>query len=135
MKKCSYCGREGAEEASHCLECGTEFVAESENAQAPQILDRTRIEVACGYAGAMFFIFSLYMLSFGPVTRYTPVVISQSSTTNASGFMTQRTLEYPGWVEIVYYPAISLVLSGGDGGPADFYCQYLRLWEKPETQK
>jgi Putative prokaryotic signal transducing protein len=25
MKKCSYCGRENSDEASHCFECGTEF--------------------------------------------------------------------------------------------------------------
>jgi hypothetical protein len=28
MKKCSYCGRENADEATHCRECGTEFAVE-----------------------------------------------------------------------------------------------------------
>jgi hypothetical protein len=28
MRKCSYCGHENADEATHCHECGTEFIAE-----------------------------------------------------------------------------------------------------------
>lgn len=135
MKSCAYCGRESVDEMTHCRECGTEFVTEPIGTKSPQPRDWAWIKTACGYAGAVSLIVFAYLLSFGPVMRYSATVISQSSITNATGFTTQRTVQYPRWVEVLYYPAFSMIDGVGDGGLAVPYWRYLQLWEIPQTQK
>jgi hypothetical protein len=132
MKKCAYCGRENADAAMHCRECGTGLVEENDVKPSGPPRNYTWIKVACVYIGMAFLAFFLYLLSFGPVARYSVTVISQSSITNANGFTTQRTVQYPRWVGVLYHPAFVLRSQGEAGGFAELYGQYLYWWEKPD---
>lgn len=73
---------------------------------------------------------TLYLLSFGPVGRYygrTTTVATPPPTVSAGGqtvVMTSvRTLTYPGWVGVVYYPA--MILRGNR-----LYGSYLQWWDE-----
>ena len=62
----------------------------------------------------------LYLLSFGPVSRFTA-----TTTVTSSGVMTLRTTRYPVWVSILYYPAFALRFAGG----GNLYARYIAWWE------
>src|SRR5207249_2919319 len=120
MKSCSYCGRENRDDADHCHECGT---ALAEPTAAAQLSDESAgldwFVFLLRYAGTALLVVGLYLLSFGPVRRYCGTVISQTYipastnyTTTGSGYSTvirsssmMRTIRYPRWISIVYYPA------------------------------
>ena len=132
MKKCSYCGRENAEEATHCPECGTELAPPVDQGPTP-CRNRTWLEwlgPGLCWAALLWGIGLAYLLSFGPVNRYCGRTLSQTATpvtvaTNGySAVLTSvRTVSYPGWVGVVYRPVLRL---RGNG----FYARYLEWWEE-----
>ena len=73
----------------------------------------------------------LYFLSLGPVMRSFAKVTSQASNMSATGFSISRTVAYPFWVGVVYYPAFCLAESGVAGG---FYQDYIDWWMEAGTQ-
>ena len=124
MKSCAYCGRDNADEATRCLECGTEFVGKAVETQASEPVDWTWAKAAFRYSGILALIMLLYLLSFGPVTHYLATVTSRvlpnsgTAITNATRItlstdVTQTTVTYPRWIGVFYYPAMRL--SGHDG--------------------
>jgi hypothetical protein len=142
MKKCAYCGRENNDEAMHCQECGTEFAAPSVAAGPGQPRDLTWLEwLGCvlRYAGMIVLIGLLYLLSFGPVARYCCTVNSRTSastsyTVNGQTVVTTvvRSVSYPRWVGIVYYPAFLMRSASGGNG---LYGRYLEWWEHRAGQQ
>lgn len=132
MKKCAWCGRENTVEARLCTACGTELVDAPMEAKPPPPRDWSWIKAPFGYIAVTVLVILFYLLSFGPVTRFS-ATISQTTTTNGNTFTFQRTVTYPGWVGIVYYPAFSLTESGPDGILAGLYWRYLQWWEPPPT--
>jgi hypothetical protein len=131
MKNCTYCGRENADEAMHCVECGTESVAERP-AREPR--DYKWLKVPCICVGGAIFVVLLYLLSFGPVMSYTGTVISKTTATYTNGFAAQGataiTITYPMWVATIYHPLFALSSRGDDDVFSELYWQYLHLWEK-----
>jgi len=101
-------------------------------AKPPPQRDWPWIRPAFGYIAVTVLAILFYLLSFGPVTRFS-ATISQTTTTNGNTFTFQRTVTYPGWVGIVYYPAFSLTESGPDDTLAALYWRYLQWWEPPPT--
>ena len=83
------------------------------------------------YCAMGFGVVSLYLLSFGPVSRsYTTVTALGPVTTTVGNVTTTaftRTIQYPGWVYFIYYPALLF----RDWGP---YEQYLQWWEARATR-
>lgn len=136
MKTCGYCGREASEETGFCPECGTKF-ADPVATTAPPVpvypawFEWTR--QALTYAGILFVVGALYLLSFGPVWRYcrtvtvgpAPVAAATVSGTGPMPTVT-RVVRYPGWVGIVYQPAFRLRFATGNNG---LYAQYLNWWD------
>ena len=83
-------------------------------------------------AGVVLGLVIVYLLSFGPVYRYSGTVMSQSSKTITNPvngeivtFYRARTVKYPRWVSLVYRPAFRL----SDNG---FYAEYIRWWGPAE---
>lgn len=156
MKTCGYCGRENADEAKDCQECGTKLTVQSVPAAAAepagpqdwtwqQWLRRSLVWL-CVVLLAGFF----YLLSLGPVTRYCGTVTTVSpnlsttgyvSTPTATGYtsmpvvrtvLTTRTVRYPRWIASFYRPAF--LLSTGEG-PFGLYRSYLSWWEDQPVHK
>ena len=136
MKKCAYCGRENDDAAGRCRECGTEFAARSFEAQPAAPRDWTWVEwlrYVLSYAGMVFFIGLIYLLSLGPVERCLFKVSPRTSTittntVNGHPVLTttiKQTVSYPRWVGVVYYPAF-LVRTGHGGNW--LYARYLDWW-------
>jgi hypothetical protein len=133
MKKCAYCGRESADEAGYCRECGTEFVAPPDPKEPIQPRDPFWAEwlgVALRAVGIGLAVGLLYLLSFGPVERYCGRTISPNPapttfTVNGQTAVrtTVRTVRYPPWVGVVYRPAFMLRGNHLYGG-------YLQWWEE-----
>jgi len=139
MKKCSYCGHENSDEAVHCRECGTELVVPSVKAEPARPRDWTWLEwlgYALRFAGMVLLIGVLCLLSFGPVGRYCGTVTTTPpvTTTTANGQMMlrSRTVRYPGWVRVVYYPALMMMSGSGANG---LYGRYLMWWESLPGRK
>ena len=132
MKTCSYCGQETADEVVNCPGCGTQFVAPPDEGKPRGSWDWSWMRPVCAYVGAGIVSLLLYLLSFGPVLRCSTVVISQSSWSNATNYTVQRTVRLPGWVQIVYYPAVSLTF--GAWANAEFVrpCQSYIEWWQPQ---
>ena len=130
MKNCAYCGHKNTDEATHCAQCGTELVADPAQAEPSKPHDLSGVKAFFRYVILAFLVVLVYLLSFGPVTRYSARVISQTTTTNANGFVTQRAVQYPRWVGIMYYPAFRLT-GRGDGIFSVLYWRYLEWWEPP----
>jgi hypothetical protein len=133
MKKCAWCGRENTGEATHCPACGTELVDTLMDTKPPPPRDWSWMKAACAYIGATLVAFLLYLLSFGPVTRFSATISQTTITTNGTSFTFRRTVAYPRWVGVVYYPAFSLTESGPEGILAGLYWRYLQWWEPPPT--
>lgn len=142
MKQCTYCGREASEETGFCPECGTKFEDQSAAPPAdppdyPAWFEWARRAVT--YAGVLFVVGALYLLSFGPVWRYCrtvtvgppPVAAATMSGTGPMPTVT-RVVRYPRWVGIVYQPVFRLRLVGGPEGP---YARYLRWWDDLPDKK
>ena len=137
MKKCSYCGRENSDEAVHCRECGTEFVVPSVEAEPAQPRDGTWLEwlaYVLRLTGTILLLGFLYLLSLGPVGHFFGTVTTTSSPPATFGTNGQatvvtsvRTVRYPGWVRVVYYPAF-VMMSGSVGN--SLYGRYLMWWDK-----
>ena len=110
MKTCGYCGRENESEAAACAECGTEFVAPAtQPASSSQPRDWNWLQRSLVYCAVAMGVVSLYLLSFGPISRYFAMVtISAPVTTtigSSSTMTVTRTVKYPSWVYFIYYPA------------------------------
>ncbi len=141
MKKCDYCGRENCDEAAHCRECGTKFPDAPALAKPVKPRDRTWQEwltYTLRFIGIVLVTGLLYLLSFGPVEHYCGKVTSRTSTATTNTVNGQtivrsgvRTVRYPGWVGIVYYPAF--VMQSGNGGNS-LYARYLRWWDDQSSQ-
>ncbi len=132
MKTCGYCGRENADEARYCRECGTEFSLQAVPGVAAKPADPRdwtwqewlRGGLIC--LGAILLAGLLYLLSLGPVMRYcgsvTTVNLNLSttgydSTLTTTGYTMMpvvrtvqrtRTERYPRWVGAFYHPAFAL---------------------------
>jgi len=140
MKKCAYCGRENDDDLVHCRECGTEFTVPCVAAEPDRPRDRTWVEwlgSVLRYSGMMAVVGLLYLLSFGPVAHYCCTVNSRTSastnyTVNGQTMVTTvvRSVSYPRWIAIVYYPAF-LMRGGGNG----LYGRYLEWWEDRAGQR
>jgi hypothetical protein len=133
MKTCAYYGRENDSGSFHCIECGTEFVDPApKQPSASQPRDWDWLRRALTYCGVTFGVMSLYLLSFGPVSRYcTTVTLSgpvTATTGNSTTVATTRTVQYSPWIFFIYYPA-SLFRDWGA------YEQYLQWWEDQSRQK
>ena len=94
MKKCASCGRENADEAEHCAECGTAFPAPQADAPRRTRRDWTWVEwlafcLRC--LGITFALGVVYLLSLGPVERYVVRVTSRTSTTTTNA-VTHQTM-------------------------------------------
>ena len=129
VKLCSYCGRENADEATHCSACATEFISEPAGLKPSLPRERTGVKAALAYLLGAFLLVALYFLSFGPVMRFCATLVSRTTTTTASGFTHQVTISCPRWVYVVYYPAFALRDSGEDGF-AGLYRRYIEWWEQ-----
>ena len=134
MKECAYCGRENADEAGHCRECGTLLVDPPTDAKTTQPRDWAWLDsLGSGlhYPGLILFIALLYLLSFGPVESYYVRTTSRPATPmlilNVHR-MVIMTVSYPQWVRIVYYPAFKLRSASGGNG---LYGRYLQWWDSP----
>ena len=84
------------------------------------------------WVGVVLGLAIVYLLSFGPVYRYSGTLLSQSSKTftnpvsgEITAFHTFRTVIYPRWVTVVYRPAFRL----SDNG---FYAEYIHWWDPAE---
>jgi hypothetical protein len=123
MTICGYCGRENAEAAQTCHECGSALAAELPAPAKPLPWKALR---KAGWFGALLFaVVLIYFLSFGPVTRY----FTEVTRTQESGETLHVTYRYPNWVYQLYYPAHWLSLT--QWGHLT-YGKYLRWWERPE---
>ena len=84
--------------------------------------------------GTILLIGFLYLLSLGPVVHFFGTVTTVSPplapfTTNGQMTVvtTVRTIRYPAWVRVVYYPAF-VMMSGNVG--SSLYGGYLMWWDK-----
>jgi hypothetical protein len=133
MKECAYCGRENADEAEHCRECGTQFVEQPVPKGLAEPRDRTWQEWlgrTLRAVGIVLAVGLLYLLSFGPVVRYfgKTTTLSQPTVTSsvkgqAAVLVSVRSVSYPVWVGIVYRPAFMMRENR-------YYEEYLRWWEE-----
>jgi hypothetical protein len=156
MKKCGYCGRENADEATYCRECGTEFTVRAPPAAPAKPADRRdrtwqgwlRNGLICFCAIVLAGL--LYLLSLGPVIRYCAMVNTVTLNLSTTGYVSvptgtrytvmpvvrtmerTRTVWFPRWVGLYYRPATVL---GDGGGPFGIYGSYLRWWEDQQPQK
>lgn len=131
MKTCAYCGNENPDEGTHCLSCGTELVLEPVDSKPKEPVDRTGIKDAFLWAGGALAIFLIYLLSLGPVERWTGKIISSTTTRIPNGLVSRRVVSYPRWVGILYAPAFRLRQLGG----RNLYRQYLEWWIVSENQE
>lgn len=134
MKTCAYCGRASSQEATHCQECGTEL-AEPVEAKPSPPRDWTWLRYVLAYTGVLFLVGLLYLLSAGPVSRYTGTVISPGTNTPATGVAVTRVVRYPLAVGVFYYPAFSLAHGPYRGSLAALYRRYVQWWEEPSARK
>ncbi|MGA2865831.1 MAG: hypothetical protein ABSF95_15270 [Verrucomicrobiota bacterium] len=135
MKTCAYCGRASSQEATHCHECGTELAEPAEAKPSPP-RDWAWLRYALAYTGVLFLVGLLYLLSAGPVSRYTGTVIFQGTNTPAAGVaVTRRVVRYPSAVMVFYYPAFSLAHGPRRGSLAELYRRYVEWWEEPSARK
>ena len=74
MKPCTYCGRENEAAATHCGECGTQFAATIAEVEPVQPRDSGTLKAFINIVGVMFLGVILYLLSFGPVLRWTATI-------------------------------------------------------------
>jgi hypothetical protein len=80
---------------------------------------------------SLFVVFALYLLSFGPVTRW---CVTHSAVSSPGGGTIEVIDNYPAWVGVVYSPALHLLMVGGEDGFGAVYGRYLQWWEKsPES--
>jgi len=112
MKTCAYCGSENPDEGTHCLSCGTELIPGPIDSKPKEPVDRSWIKDDFLWAGCALAFFVIYLLSLGPVERWTARVISSTTTPLPNGFVSRRVVSYPRWVGIVYAPAFWLRQSG-----------------------
>lgn len=136
MKPCTYCGRENEAAATHCGECGTEFTATVAEAELVQPRDSSTLKTFITIVGVMFLGVSLYLLSFGPVFRWTATVTNApppgvpTATPSNGATVVYTSISIPGWVGVIYYPAFRL-MGGNAGTLGDLYHRYIEWWEKP----
>jgi hypothetical protein len=134
MKSCTYCGLENEDENTFCQECGTEIVVPMAKRPSKKSLDWMGLKYAVLGAGALFVVAVLYLLSLGPVVRWTgtqAIPVPLVTVTNGNSFTTSFVTSYPAWVDVVYYPALELLASGGGGNLGELYIRYIQWWEKP----
>jgi zinc-ribbon domain len=134
MKSCTYCGRENEDGITFCQECGTEIVAPVAKQPSRKPVDWTGLKYAVFGVGALFVVAVLYLLSLGPVVRWTgsqAVPVPVVTVTNGISQTLYATTMYPAWVDVAYYPALELLASDGGGGLGELYSRYIRWWEKP----
>jgi hypothetical protein len=132
MKKCGYCGRENADQSDRCSACGTTLPEPVVEKPKDEPQNRTWPEwlgTSLGYAGTLITIALLYLLSFGPVDRYCNKIVTRTSvpgtyTSNSFTSTSIVTVRYPGWVSILYRPAIYLRIR------SDLYRRYIALWNR-----
>jgi len=145
MKTCAYCGRASSDQATHCHECGTEL-AEPAPAQPSPPRDWAWLRYPLAYTGVLFLVGLLYLLSFGPVLRYTgtviatgptttPVVAAGSSTTATGVAVVNKVVRYPRAVMVFYSPALSLAYGPYRGSLAGLYHRYIQWWNEPPPRK
>jgi hypothetical protein len=136
MKECAYCGRENTDEAGHCRECGTLLTIPSLDTKIARPRDWTWLEcpgTGLRYAGTILLIGLFYLLSFGPVERYSGRVTPLPPMLNLrSPTMVMMAVSYPRWVRIVYYPAFKLRSASGWNG---LYGRYLEWWHNQPGQR
>ena len=104
MKNCTYCGRENADEANFCLECGTEFTAEEPRPAADEgsmnlvtistafnpadaQLTRTRLEVAGFHAVVMNELSALSMDGYALAAGGIRVQVPEGEAAEARAFL------------------------------------------------
>jgi hypothetical protein len=146
MKGCGYCGRENADDAVYCRECGTGFtpLAVSDHAARPgpgSWVWQGRGLVVLAVLGAILLAGCLYMLSLGPVERYVATITTTTPNLSTTGYTLVpmgtsytkvafmrtigkvRTVRLPGCVAAAYRPAWAL------RGRVGIYESYLSWWE------
>ena len=121
----------------HCRECGTEFVVPSVEVDPARPRDRVWLEwlaYTLRSVGIILLIGFLYLLSLGPVTHFcgTVTTVSPPTTTLSTSGQTPvvttiRTVRYPLWVQVVYYPAFVMMSGAGGNG---LYGRYLMWWDE-----
>ena len=123
MRACSYCGRENPDAAEACNEGGTklENLPTRPNEPATEVAPASELfDSTLKIVGRILVVVLFYLLSFGPVSRFTRTVIVTSS-----GVETVCTVTYPVWVSTLYYPTFALRFAGGD----NLYARYITWWE------
>ena len=138
MKKCAYCGAEYSDDAVACGIDHTPFSDSSPDNKSAKSFDRGRVRRLrriFHYTIAIIIVALLYLLSFGPVSRYCGVVVYQSSTPttniiNGTKMASSSLVDvwYPYWVGIVYYPAVQIDSGRYSGG---IYGRYINWWGLP----
>jgi hypothetical protein len=136
VKPCSYCGRENEDTATHCGGCGTEFAAAADETKPGRLIVPRGLRTFLTIVGVMFLGITLYLLSFGPVLRWTgrimttpPPAALTAISTNGTTIVSVTTMSFPLWVGVVYHPAHSLML-GNAGTFSDLYNRYIEWWQK-----
>jgi hypothetical protein len=134
MKSCTYCGRENENEAVSCQECGTEIAGATTEEPNKAPIDWAGIKYVVLAVSAIFGVLVFYLLSFGPVARWTgtKAVPAPVTVTNGNTFTMIYTVTYPAWVGVIYYPAFELIGSGGGGRISELYAHYMQWWENSQ---
>ncbi len=126
MKNCAYCGRENEDAAAQCHECGTELTEPAPAAQRADAGDGAGAEwlgASLRCIAATLLALTVYLLSFGPVSRYSATLVGQTTNSSANMTVVTRTVRYPGWVRAVYYPVF--LMNSGSG----LYGRYVQWWQ------
>jgi hypothetical protein len=141
MKKCPYCGAENPDDALVCQIDQTPLPNPSADAQpaARSPARPKRLRGVLRYAVPIIVVPLLYLLSFGPVSRYGGEAVYQSSITTTNSLNNGATIihttrfkaKYPHWISVVYYPAFKLRTADRGAG---IYSAYLELWGLPHVK-
>jgi hypothetical protein len=128
VKTCGYCGRENEDDARNCKECGTELVEPAAGSRE-QKERRSWPDLGLRYAGYTLVIVLFYLLSFGPMTYFFGKVTATTAppvpTTTGVAYTYSISVQYPGWLYGLYYPAFMLYET--DWG-SETYGRYVSWW-------
>jgi len=134
VKKCAYCGRENADDAADCGECGTAFSTPAVDTPSGKRRDWTWLEWlgwCLRYLAFALAIGFIYLLSLGPVERYFFKMTSTTTTITTRRINGQTVvlhatrITYPHWIGVVYRPAFLL---RSNAGGESLYARYLEWW-------
>ena len=126
VRTCGYCGRENEDSARACAGCGTQFEHPSTVPPKPQLKPRRRWpDLRLRYAVYPVLLVLFYFLSLGPVLYFFSKVTTTTVAGAGPGMTTSVSVEFSGWLAVIYYPAFTLYSSQwGDSS----YGRYLQWW-------